>query len=133
MFQFSPLSTSGCSSLSLGSLRIQKCDLKFQLPGWGRKIVRAFGIAVGLDADVYWLKSKSHDSSDTAADWNQPNVAAGSIPVGRDDRRECDVIAFLEVVVDEVLEVKALTLARFDGPAIENRLLTNTPSVHFRG
>jgi hypothetical protein len=95
----------------VGSLRIQKRDLKFQLPRRGRKIVRTLGISIGLDADVYWLKSQTHDPADTAADWDQPDVAARSIPVGRDDRRECDVIAFPEVIVDEVLQGEGINVS----------------------
>jgi hypothetical protein len=50
--------------------------LEIQLPGGGRQDTWTLNIPVNLDADVHRLKAQSHDSSDTAAEWHQPDVTA---------------------------------------------------------
>jgi hypothetical protein len=52
--------------------------LELQLPSGRGQIIRALDIPIGLDADIYRLKAQSHDSSDTSAYWNQPNVPLGA-------------------------------------------------------
>ena len=63
-------------------------------------------VAIGLNADIHWLKSKLHDSSYAATEWHRPHTPArrGRVPVGGEDRLRGEVPALFEVVVDEVLQ-----------------------------
>src|SRR5579864_5446169 len=63
-------------------------------------------IAISRNADTYRLKSKLHDSSQTATDRHGPHTSAGgrSLPVGGENGCGRQIPSFFHVVVDEVLQ-----------------------------
>src|SRR5580698_30395 len=66
------------------------------------------GVAVELKSKVHRLRSQFHDASNAAAQRHDPSTAVGHLPVGGDGRLPSEVVALLQVVVDEILEQKLI-------------------------
>ena len=94
----------------------KECPLRAQLP-IGASVVGRYDIVIGSEVGIDRLVTDLENTPEATADRHSPTIVINSLPVGRNEGARGQVPTLREVIIEEGLQVIALTLARSSSPA----------------